>query len=44
MTVLIPFAGLSPVPWKNGGGSTIEIAIGPSMAICAFSSPSSAAA
>lgn len=29
MTVLIPFAGLSPVPWKNGGGSTIEIAIGP---------------
>jgi len=29
MTVLIPFAGLSPVPWKNGGGSTIELAIGP---------------
>lgn len=29
MTVLIPFAGLSPVPWKNGGGSTTEIAIGP---------------
>jgi environmental stress-induced protein Ves len=29
MTVLIPFAGLAPVPWKNGGGSTIEIAIGP---------------
>lgn len=29
MTALIPFAGLSPVPWKNGGGSTIEIAIGP---------------
>lgn len=29
MTVLIPFAGLSPVPWKNGGGNTIEIAIGP---------------
>lgn len=29
MTVLIPFAGLSPVPWKNGGGSTIEIAVGP---------------
>lgn len=29
MTVLIPFAGLSPAPWKNGGGSTIEIAIGP---------------
>jgi len=32
MTVLIPFAGLSPVPWKNGGGSTIEIAIGPNEA------------
>jgi environmental stress-induced protein Ves len=29
MTLLIPFAGLSPVPWKNGGGSTTEIAIGP---------------
>ncbi len=29
MTVLIPFAGLSPVPWKNSGGSTTEIAIGP---------------
>lgn len=29
MTVLIPFAGLSPVLWKNGGGSTTEIAIGP---------------
>ena len=29
MTVLIPFASLSPVPWKNGGGSTTEIAIGP---------------
>ncbi|MCA1856884.1 HutD family protein [Massilia oculi] len=29
MTVLIPFAGLSPVPWKNGGGNTTEIAIGP---------------
>ncbi|BDT61126.1 hypothetical protein MasN3_46200 [Massilia varians] len=29
MTVLIPFAGLLPVPWKNGGGSTTEIAIGP---------------
>jgi len=29
MTVLIPFAGLTPVPWKNGGGNTIEIAIGP---------------
>ena len=32
MTVLIPFAGLSPVPWKSGGGSTIEIAIGPTEA------------
>ena len=29
MTALIPFAGLTPVPWKNGGGNTIEIAIGP---------------
>jgi environmental stress-induced protein Ves len=29
MTTLIPFAGLSPVPWKNGGGSTTEIAIAP---------------
>lgn len=29
MTVLIPFAGLSPVPWKNGGGSTTQIAVGP---------------
>ena len=29
MSTLIPFAGLSPVPWKNGGGSTTEIAIGP---------------
>lgn len=29
MTVLIPFAGLAPAPWKNGGGSTTEIAIGP---------------
>lgn len=29
MTVLIPFASLSPIPWKNGGGSTTEIAIGP---------------
>ncbi|UVW28326.1 HutD family protein [Massilia sp. H6] len=29
MTVLIQFASLSPVPWKNGGGSTTEIAIGP---------------
>lgn len=29
MTTLIPFAGLSAAPWKNGGGSTTEIAIGP---------------
>ena len=29
MTVLIPFAGLSAMPWKNGGGSTTEIAIAP---------------
>jgi uncharacterized protein len=29
MTSLITFAGLSPVPWKNGGGSTTQIAIGP---------------
>jgi len=29
MTVLIPFAGLTAVPWKNGGGSTTEIAIEP---------------
>jgi environmental stress-induced protein Ves len=29
MTMLIPFAGLSPVPWKNGGGSTTEIAVFP---------------
>jgi environmental stress-induced protein Ves len=29
MTVLIPFAGRSAVPWKNGGGSTTEIAIAP---------------
>ena len=29
MTTLIPFAALAPVPWKNGGGSTTEIAIGP---------------
>ena len=29
MTILIPFAGLSPTPWKNGGGITTEIAIGP---------------
>jgi len=29
MNILIPFAGLSPLPWKNGGGSTTTIAIGP---------------
>jgi environmental stress-induced protein Ves len=29
MTILIPFAGLAPVPWKNGGGSTTQIAIAP---------------
>ena len=29
MTVLIPFAGRVAVPWKNGGGSTTEIAVAP---------------
>ena len=29
MTMLIPYAGLSPVPWKNGGGSTTQIAVFP---------------
>ena len=29
MTILIPYAGLEPAPWKNGGGSTTEIAIAP---------------
>jgi environmental stress-induced protein Ves len=29
MTWLIPYASLSAVPWKNGGGSTTEIAIAP---------------
>jgi environmental stress-induced protein Ves len=29
MTMLIPFASLVPVPWKNGGGSTTEINIEP---------------
>lgn len=29
MTMLIPFASLVPVTWKNGGGSTTEIAIEP---------------
>jgi environmental stress-induced protein Ves len=30
MTVLISYASLAPVPWKNGGGNTTEMAIGPS--------------
>lgn len=29
MTVLIPYASREPLPWKNGGGSTTEIAISP---------------
>ena len=29
MTVLIPYASLEPSPWRNGGGSTIEIAVSP---------------
>jgi environmental stress-induced protein Ves len=29
MTMLIPFASLAPVPWKNGAGSTTEIAVEP---------------
>lgn len=29
MTILIPFAGLAPAPWKNGGGSSTEIVIEP---------------
>ena len=29
MTVLIPYASLEPSPWKNGGGSTTEIAAFP---------------
>ncbi len=29
MTLLIPYAGLESSPWKNGGGSTIEIAAAP---------------
>jgi environmental stress-induced protein Ves len=29
MTMLIPFAGLEPVCWKNGGGSTTQIAVFP---------------
>ena len=29
MTMLIPYASLSQVPWKNGGGSTTQIAVFP---------------
>jgi environmental stress-induced protein Ves len=29
MTMLIPYASLKATPWKNGGGSTTEIAIAP---------------
>jgi environmental stress-induced protein Ves len=29
MTMLIAFASLLPVPWKNGGGSTTEITVEP---------------
>ena len=29
MSTLIPFAGLATLPWKNGSGSTTEIAIDP---------------
>jgi hypothetical protein len=29
MTILIPYASLEAAPWKNGGGSTIEIAVSP---------------
>lgn len=29
MTLLIPFAGLESTAWKNGGGSTTEVAISP---------------
>lgn len=29
MTLLIPYASLESAPWKNGGGSTTEIAIAP---------------
>ncbi|MFB9245236.1 HutD family protein [Massilia antarctica] len=32
MTVLIPFASLEASSWKNGGGSTTEIAISPPLA------------
>jgi environmental stress-induced protein Ves len=29
MTMLIPYASLAPAAWKNGGGSTTEIAVEP---------------
>ncbi|HEX8479950.1 MAG TPA: HutD family protein [Telluria sp.] len=29
MTLLIPFAGLESAAWKNGGGSTTELALAP---------------
>ena len=29
MSTLIPFAGLSPITWKSGGGTTTEIASAP---------------
>lgn len=29
MSILIPFAGLATVPWKNGAGSTTQIAADP---------------
>ncbi|MGJ7918758.1 HutD family protein [Massilia sp. LXY-6] len=29
MTMLIPYASLAQVPWKNGGGSTTQIAVFP---------------
>jgi len=32
MTLLIPYASLVAAPWKNGGGTTTEIAISPAVA------------
>ena len=32
MTLLIPYASLEASPWKNGGGTTTEIAISPAVA------------
>ncbi len=32
MTLLIPYASLEAAPWKNGGGSTTQIAISPPVA------------